>query len=424
MDTEERLNLLIELFPTYDKEILLDILVSCAGSVKKVKKLLLESCVEIKDSIAKSENKLEPKIEKQPIKEKKPKILETNTLKRKREEGQVVNQTSLSSLLKFPKINSTDTRKTITLYTKEDIERNLPFVRIIPNFLPNDLKEQVTNSLMSQRMLFKAKQFYIAGNLCTSSQKSIIYSNDDKTDYDPVYKSEDLRPHPFTNELIKCKLYVEKKVNEVLEEYCQKNKLPEYAITKNWKSDFCLGNYYPDNKSHLDLHSDKLTNIGPLPTIASLTIGATRIFRMRRSYPADSVIFNIPAPNNSLIIMLPGSQELFKHGVPTLKDSLYERDKITKDARFNLTYRMQYAPFDENDKVLCDICKKRMILRRLFKGPDIGYYVWMCMSSFKGQECKGFKYADFRKVNDKMNLFTTEKSEATRWLSESETLND
>lgn len=423
MDTETKLNTLKRHFPSFDEGALLDILVSCNGSVETAKILLSEDQNEKIISNLENENNLVNEVKSEVEKPENPDCndnLATNGTKRTIGEAKLINQTSLSSLLKVRKLNPTDTRKTITLYTKEDIESNLSNIRIFPNFLPTELNDQVASSLMSQKMLFKAKQFYIAGNLCTSSQKSIFYSNDGQSDYDPVYASADMRVTHFTNELLKCKVYVDSKVNEVLKEYTKTNSLPEYAIKQDWKSDFCVGNYYPDKKSHLDLHSDKLTNLGPLPTIASLTIGATRIFRLRRSFPSDSVIFDIPVPDNTLIIMLPGTQELFKHGVPTLKNSFYKKSDKMGDIRFNLTYRMAYPPFNTH-KVCCDICKKRMILRRLFKGPDIGYYVWMCMSSFKGTNCTGFKYADFSMKDGKMNVSTDKKSEATRWLSDSET---
>lgn len=195
-------------------------------------------------------------------------------------------------------------------------------------------------------------------------------------------------------------------------------------IYKNWKSDFCVANYYPNNKSHLDWHSDKLTTIGPLPTVASLTLGATRIFRLRRSNPSNSIIYNIPISNNKLLIMLPSTQELFKHCVPSLKDSMVAHHSEVGDVRFNLTFRMAYPPLKEN-LVHCHKCQKRMILRRLFKGDSIGYYVWMCMGSFRGSNCDGFKYAKFDDIdgfenNAKLDLSTSDKEKATRWLSELE----
>lgn len=62
-------------------------------------------------------------------------------------------------------------------------------------------------------------------------------------------------------------------------------------------------------------HSDRLNYLGPAPTIASLTLGTSRIFRLRSVGP-EARTFNIPLPHNSLIIMHAGCQENFKHCVP------------------------------------------------------------------------------------------------------------
>lgn len=322
-------------------------------------------------------------------------------------------------------LDTIKTNRTITLHSKLEIEAALPNIRIFKNFLRSDLADEILETLESQKMLFKAKQFYIAGQLCKSSQKSIVYSLGGHFDYDPVYSTPKSVEHHAPPSLTKGLAFIEAKVNEVLHDlYADDLDTPEYMIKKNWKADFCVGNSYPNNKSHLDWHSDKLTNIGPLATIASISFGSTRIFRLRRSFPTNSIIYNIPLPHNTLLIMLPSTQELFKHCVPTLTDSLISKSADVGETRYNLTFRMMSDASRSNKFVTCDKCNQRMILRRLFKGKDIGYYVWMCMASFKGATCNGFKYADFKVQPDgTTNLSTIIKSEATRWLCPSEIIN-
>lgn len=76
-------------------------------------------------------------------------------------------------------------------------------------------------------------------------------------------------------------------------------------------------------------HSDVLTYLGPMPTIASLSLGVARPFRLRpfapSSGPASSTDSTTPAttrtleislPHNSLCIMHAGCQEVFKHSIP------------------------------------------------------------------------------------------------------------
>ena len=426
MDTETKLQKLSDLFPNCNAEVLLDILIACDGSAKGATKLLAgnqdsENQTTSEHSSVKTSQSPELSTDKIITSESNKGAREdrVSKLPPKRTSEKAKLRNSLSFLMKARKISQTGTEKTLTLYTKEEIELNLPNVRVFKNFLPKEEAASVLEALERQKMLFKAKQFYIAGNLCTSTQKSIFYSNDAHADYDPVYSSSELKAVKYPPELLRCKGHVDQKVNEVLEEYTKSNDVPEYAITSGWTSDICVGNYYPDIKSHLDWHSDKLTNIGPMPTIASLTFGSTRVFRLRRSFPSNSVIYEVPLASNTLLVMLPSTQELFKHAVPSLKNSLLKTDGKVGQVRYNLTFRMQYPEFRE-DKVFCDRCQNRMILRRLFKGPNVGYYGWLCMSSFKGQNCPGFKFANFDKRDGKMALTSKTKGNATRWLSKSE----
>ncbi|GAV28781.1 hypothetical protein PMKS-002256 [Pichia membranifaciens] len=414
MDTDSKLNLLAHIFPDVDKVTLLEILVSCEGSVGKAKRLILgDGIIDDAEEIDTSEKELTPNIA-----ETSNTKVETSTLPEKRKlDNSVEPEGLLSKIVKFQKLNTPLTNRNITLYSKHEIESVLPNIKIFPKFLQKQLADDVLDNMMSQKMLFKAKQFYIAGNLCKSSQKTAVFGDSGGVDYDPVYQDGINKPLKMTPELIKCRMFINDKVNMVLREhYKDSQEMPDFLINENWKSDFCVGNYFPDNKSHLDWHTDKLTNIGPLPTIASISFGATRIFRLRRSSPTNSAIYNIPLPNNTLLIMLPSTQELYKHCVPTLKDSLVKQHSKFGEARFSLTFRMSYPEF-EKSKVFCDKCKKQMILRRLFKGDDIGYYVWMCMGSFKGVNCKGFKYAKFDGKTGESDFSTKHRSKATRWLS-------
>lgn len=460
MNTESKLAALRETFPDFEVCSLLDILVSCDGSVKKAKCLLLgEEYNEVEDEVNEEKPQKE-EIKKDCLGNKFGKSDEDKALKivqncdpmisdevslnedimpqkenqvdtisidyevdgesqRKRRFSEDVGpQNGLSKIAKFPKIDPNLTNKTITLYTKQEIETALPNVRIFSNFLSESLADECLESLMQQKLLFKAKQFYIAGNLCTSSQMSVCFGDSGKMDIDPVYQNDNSKSVKPSPSLMKCTAYVNDIVNTVLEEvYGDDNAdKPHYLVDRNWRSDYCIGNYFPNNKSHLDWHSDKLTNIGPMPTIASISLGARRIFRLRRSAPSNSAIYNIPLSHNTLLIMLPTTQELFKHCVPTLKDSLLKQHPKVGESRFSLTFRMEFPAF-QNKKVFCDLCKSQMILRRLFKGEDIGYYIWQCMSAFRGKQCKGFKFAKFDDLSKSAEFATTDKIMATRWIS-------
>ena len=69
-------------------------------------------------------------------------------------------------------------------------------------------------------------------------------------------------------------------------------------------------------------HADQLTYLGPYPTIASLSLGVTRNFRLRGVPSLQSLneppprTYDIQLPHNSLCIMGASCQERFKHGIP------------------------------------------------------------------------------------------------------------
>ena len=77
-------------------------------------------------------------------------------------------------------------------------------------------------------------------------------------------------------------------------------------------------------------HRDNERILGKHPTIASLSFGATRIFRMRH-FRDSNLKISIPLSHGSLLIMAGKTQDCWSHCLP----------KTTKvlDARINITFR-------------------------------------------------------------------------------------
>ncbi|GAA5953275.1 hypothetical protein JCM3765_007460 [Sporobolomyces pararoseus] len=93
----------------------------------------------------------------------------------------------------------------------------------------------------------------------------------------------------------------------------------------DWRPNAAAANCYKGAQESVGWHSDQLTHLGPFPTIASLTLGCTRPFRLRPfsptslpSSPTNPTMrtLEITLPHNSLLIMHGGTQEVFKHCVP------------------------------------------------------------------------------------------------------------
>ena len=73
-----------------------------------------------------------------------------------------------------------------------------------------------------------------------------------------------------------------------------------------WCANVAASNCYEGAKESVGFHSDQVTYLGPYPTIASLSLGVNRIFRLREVIPTDEKdkrtarTFNIPLRHNSV----------------------------------------------------------------------------------------------------------------------------
>jgi alkylated DNA repair dioxygenase AlkB len=94
---------------------------------------------------------------------------------------------------------------------------------------------------------------------------------------------------------------------------------------------FVLINYYHDGSKNIGYHSDDETTLYPDSVIASLSLGQTRWFYLKRK--KDNKVFKIRLKDNSVVTMEGKCQKLFKHSVP--KQSL----NIVNLPRINFTFR-------------------------------------------------------------------------------------
>eukprot|EP00760_Papus_ankaliazontas_P030976 PhM_4_TR5155/c1_g1_i3/m.23016 len=101
-----------------------------------------------------------------------------------------------------------------------------------------------------------------------------------------------------------------------------------------WKINAAIANLYETGADSVGWHSDTMTNTGPMPIIASYSLGASRLFRFRpivREHgrmTAGAVLLK----HNDLCIMWPPTQEQYQHSVP-------EMTGVT-EPRINFTFRM------------------------------------------------------------------------------------
>jgi alkylated DNA repair dioxygenase AlkB len=75
-----------------------------------------------------------------------------------------------------------------------------------------------------------------------------------------------------------------------------------------------IGNHYRSAQDSIGYHADDEPTLGPKPAIASISLGATRSFKMKRKEGRKS--FSYDLSHGDLLLMLPGCQESWVHAVP------------------------------------------------------------------------------------------------------------
>ncbi|KAI0810934.1 hypothetical protein BC629DRAFT_1259795, partial [Irpex lacteus] len=258
-------------------------------------------------------------------------------------------------------------------------------------------------------------------------------------------------PDYFPPEMEEACEYVERIVNAELrkrERYpleweAVKGKEGEKGEKENviWRANVAASNRYEGGSESVGFHSDQLTYLGPYPTIASLSLGTTRIFRLREVVPTDEKdkrsarTYNVPLPNNSLTIMHASCQERFKHSIPpqtviepfhpafprpstlpssstssthpsSSTDSLPEdfehagRTTPAYNARINITFRFYRPDFRPSSIPRC-LCGVPCILRPDMKNRYrslVQKYWWTCYAGAQndGKGCKMWKVMDVK----------------------------
>lgn len=92
-----------------------------------------------------------------------------------------------------------------------------------------------------------------------------------------------------------------------------------------------LLNRYRDGNDSLSWHADDEPELGPRPAIASLSLGVSRLFKLRRSSdPKEEVSLRLE--NGSLLLMRGDSQAKYLHSVP--------KERKVAGERVNLTFRV------------------------------------------------------------------------------------
>jgi alkylated DNA repair dioxygenase AlkB len=110
--------------------------------------------------------------------------------------------------------------------------------------------------------------------------------------------------------------------------YMIKREIEELA---DFEFNSVLLNLYRNQNDRMGFHSDNEASLGPEPTIASLSFGATRTLKLKHKKRPELGIVKIPLTNGSLLLMKGKTQENWAHGI--------DKEARPCGPRVNLTFR-------------------------------------------------------------------------------------
>ena len=105
----------------------------------------------------------------------------------------------------------------------------------------------------------------------------------------------------------------------------------QVAAATSFRFNSVLLNYYRDGRDSMGWHADDEPELGPEPAIASLSLGATRRFRLRSRAGLIHPPFGLDLPSGSLLLMCGPTQQHWQHALPKTARPI--------GPRLNLTFR-------------------------------------------------------------------------------------
>lgn len=180
-------------------------------------------------------------------------------------------------------------------------------LRFWPDFLSATAAEKLFNRLLSD-INWRQDTITIFGKKHPLPRLQAWYGD---ADCHYSYSGLTLGPKPWSEELLTLKTLIEK--------HCQ------------GQFNSVLANLYRHGQDSNGWHSDDERELGRQPVIASLSLGATRRFRLRHKFQKELPVIDLDLTPGSLLCMSGRSQSHWQHTLP----------KTARDIgpRINLTFR-------------------------------------------------------------------------------------
>ncbi|KAJ5089231.1 hypothetical protein N7532_007915 [Penicillium argentinense] len=426
--TDVKLAILMSLHPDVEQDYILDLLVSCDGSVEVASSLLASQQAAGSTSSKKRAAPSSLGIQTS---------LSAHVLT-KSEDGFL---RTLGGSMAGRKPLTTKKGQTLHLYAPEDVAVHTPCT-IIHNFLPSEEANKLLVELLEESEHFSRYEFQLFNRTVQSPHTACVYvstpeeyrQQTSEYTYGGTYRSNVRQVTPYLRSVSrKVQHIVNEEIQKRIREIYPDGKKLKYQSPKEWRPNAAFVNCYAGPAESVGYHADELTYLGPHPVIGSLSLGVEREFRVRRVVPQDEEEedgdgklngndpdsrskptnprkdqkaatdaradaqgqISIHLPHNSLLIMHAEMQEEWKHAITPAQT--ISPHPISGNRRINITYRWYRDTLHPRCTPRCR-CGTHAILRcSQRKQESRGRYMWMCYAGFAPgkQGCSFFQWAEF-----------------------------
>jgi alkylated DNA repair dioxygenase AlkB len=160
-------------------------------------------------------------------------------------------------------------------------------------------------NLLKKEIKWRQDNIKIFGKIYPQPRLTALYANNNKS---YSYSNIKMQPITFTPTLFDIKSKIEKRLNS--------------QFTS------CLLNLYRNGQDSNGWHADNEKELGLNPVIASLSLGAERVFHMKhRNDKKEKVKINLI--NGSLLVMRGRTQHHWLHQIPKTRKKVGERINLT-----------------------------------------------------------------------------------------------
>lgn len=172
-------------------------------------------------------------------------------------------------------------------------------------FFLNNIEANKYFNLLKKEIQWRQDNIKIFGKIYPQPRLTALYANNNKS-----YSYSNIKMHPitFTPTLFDIKSKIEKRLNS--------------QFTS------CLLNLYRNGQDSNGWHADNEKELGLNPVIASLSLGAERVFHMKhRNDKKEKLKINLT--NGSLLVMRGKTQHHWLHQIPKTRKKVEERINLT-----------------------------------------------------------------------------------------------